>query len=332
MKHVTVLDPSISNRNLGDAIIVQAVLAELRSLVPGAYFYRVPTQDYLGQAARGAVERSDLVFVGGSNLLSSNMDRYNQWKVRLHDRFWRNSAILMGVGWWNYQADPNLYTRLLLRRVLHRSAIHSVRDAYALRKLAYAGLENVLNTACPTMWGLTPEHCRAIPAHKSENVLMTVTDYRPDAARDRALLEVLRRSYSRIFLWLQGAGDHEYARASLPGGFELVDPSLEALDELLASGIGLDYVGTRLHAGIRALGHRRRTVVIGVDNRAQEKGGDFCLPVVRRSDLAALPALIDGEFETRLDLPWEAIERWRQGVRSLVYGCETARPGAEATA
>lgn len=331
MMHVTVLDPSISNRNLGDAIIMQAVSAELQALIAGAYFYRVPTQDYAGQAARAIVERSDLVFVGGTNLLSSNMDRYRQWKVRLQDRFWRHSAILMGVGWWKYQPEPNLYTRLLLRRVLHRQVAHSVRDAYALRKLASAGVRNALNTACPTMWGLTPDHCRTIPAHKADCVLMTVTDYRPDVPADRTLLALLQQEYSRVFLWLQGAGDYAYVRGNLPGGFELVDPSVEALDELLASGISLDYVGTRLHAGIRALRHRRRTVVVGVDNRAQEKGGDFRLPVVRRSDLAALPAQINREFETRLDLPWEAIEQWRGQVQSLSLGREPARSGPEGT-
>ena len=41
--------------------------------------------------------------------------------------------ILLAVGWWQYQDGINDYTRLLLGRILHRTRLHSVRDAYTAR-------------------------------------------------------------------------------------------------------------------------------------------------------------------------------------------------------
>ena len=49
-----------------------------------------------------------------------------------------------------------------------------------------------------------------------------------------------------------------------------MSPTLEAFDNLLESEIDLDYIGTRLHAGIRAIQKKRRSIIIGVDNRALE--------------------------------------------------------------
>ena len=47
----------------------------------------------------------------------------------------------------------------------------------------------------------------------------------------------------------------------------------------------IDYVGTRLHAGIRALQHKKRTIIIGIDNRAIEKAKDFNLTVIDRKNI-----------------------------------------------
>ena len=49
----------------------------------------------------------------------------------------------------------------------------------------------------------------------------------------------------------------------------------------------IEYIGTRLHGGIRALQHGRRTMIIAVDGRAMEKKKDIHLPVVDRNTLDA---------------------------------------------
>jgi hypothetical protein len=42
----------------------------------------------------------------------------------------------------------------------------------------------------------------------------------------------------------------------------------------------VDFVGARLHGGIRALQRGRRTLTIALDNRAREIAGDTGMPVV----------------------------------------------------
>ena len=37
------------------------------------------------------------------------------------------------------------------------------------------GIQNVLNTGCPTMWRLTPEYCATIPTQKAKNVVFTLS-------------------------------------------------------------------------------------------------------------------------------------------------------------
>jgi polysaccharide pyruvyl transferase WcaK-like protein len=70
----------------------------------------------------------------------------------------------------------------------------------------------------------------------------------------------------------------------------------------------VDCVGTRLHAGIRALQRKRRAIILGVDNRAEEMGHDFDLPVVARGKVALeLEAEINGYWETRICIARQAI-------------------------
>jgi len=75
--------------------------------------------------------------------------------------------------------------------------------------------------------------------------------------------------------------------------------------------ISLDYVGTRLHAGIRALQKSRRTIIIGIDNRSLEKAKDFDITVVERKNLNGLKSRIKKPFTTRIKLPKKEIQRWK---------------------
>ncbi len=315
---IALFDTSIASPNIGDQIIMDSVRRQLGPLFPGAYFVNLPTHDIISKISRRLVERSDYSFVGGTNLLSSDMDRHNQWKIGRPDAKQLSDILLLGVGWWKYQDAANRYTRKLLKAVLHPTLLHSVRDSYTQRKLAEAGIENVVNTACVTMWGLTPTHCAQIPREKGDAVVATLTDYSRDHVHDAALLDALRRNYSKVYLWLQGVGDFEYAHSlDLPAGVELVDPSLVAYDELLASRLALDYVGTRLHAGIRAMEHKRRTLILAVDNRASEIGRDFNLPVIDRMRTDLLDDRLTSPGPTELSLPLDKIEMWKAQFAKL---------------
>ena len=115
------------------------------------------------------------------------------------------------------------------------------------------------------MWGFTPDFCESIPRQKAANVITTITDYNQDPARDEQMLATLLNEYETVSLWLQGNGDRKYA-SSLPSFVkcELIPSTLEAFDAALDAS-NTDYVGTRLHGGIRS-----PTQKAGVDYRHRQ--------------------------------------------------------------
>jgi hypothetical protein len=66
-----------------------------------------------------------------------------------------------------------------------------------------------------------------------------------------------------------------------------------------------------LHAGIRSLQMKRRSIIIGVDNRAIEKRRDFGIEVVDRGDFDRLKVLINEPFSTKINLKNENIAHWK---------------------
>lgn len=307
-KLVSVFDTTITDNNLGNEIIMASVWNHLRQALPDAFFIKLPYLDSIGSESIRYLRDSNLVFFGGTNCLTSDMQRYKQWGIDKSNFDKINNVILMGVGWWQYQDDPTAYTQKLLRHVLSHDFSHSVRDAYTATKLRRIGFDNVLVTGCPSMWGLTPEHCRSIPAGKSENVLVTFTNYN-QSADDEEVAKSLKKHYRKIFCWVQGPEDCNYVRKLL-SNVEIVKPSMASLDDILSSDLDLEYVGTRLHAGIRALQFRRRTIILGIDNRATEISKDFNLPVLARDDVRALESMIEGVFVTDIQMPFPDIQKW----------------------
>ncbi len=306
-------DTSILTKNLGDEIIMDAVRKELRSMVNNAFFINAPTHDYIGEEAFATLKDLPYSFIGGTNLLSGNMDTYNQWKINLNSVGKLNNVILMGVGWWQYQEEVNQYTKFLLQNVLSSDFMHSVRDSYTEKKLHSIGIKNVINTGCMTLWRLDEQHCKNIPSEKSDEVVMTFTDYKPSIKYDKALLDVAKQNYRKVYIWLQGEGDYRYLKELVGKDVEFIGPSLNAYDDVLSSHSNMvDYVGTRLHAGIRAMQHGRRSVIVSVDNRATEMGKDFNLPVVERLQIEAeLDKKINSQFSTSISLPDENIKQWK---------------------
>jgi polysaccharide pyruvyl transferase WcaK-like protein len=226
----------------------------------------------------------------------------------------------MGVGWWQYQKKPNLYTKILLNKVLSSDKTHSVRDSYTEKQLKSIGINNVLNTSCPTMWKLNKEHCSDIPNTKGENVLMTLTNYNKDPECDKKIIDVLNKSYKKVYFWIQAYEDYLYLKKlNYLNSVILVDPTLNSLDNILGSKESLDYVGTRLHAGIRAMNFKRRSIIIAIDNRATEKSKDFNINIVQRKNIdTKLSDIINSKFNTNILLPVKNINKWKLQVEESV--------------
>ena len=300
-------DPTISTANQGDFIIRNACEHVLHDCFPVQLSVAVPVRDRLSKVSMKHVGSADYAFVCGTNLLSSDMRRQRMWNIRLRDTvmmrcgdlhkrellnfrlireiFQRTHVILLGAGWYQYQDEPTGYTKRILKALLDGQYLHAVRDEYTRQRLLKLGITNVLNTACPTMWGLTDDKCAQIPTHKAERVVTTLTDYRSSTEQDEQMLTMLQKHYREVYVWLQAVEDYACLRqmdARVTQNLHLIQPNLRDYTALLASG-GIDYVGTRLHGGIHAMNMGCRSLILAVDNRASEfEGHESARPAPRR--------------------------------------------------
>jgi len=310
-KKVVLYNPSISSLNIGDHIIFDGANKQLEGLLSNAFVVEVSTHLPISRYLRHTKD-FDYKFVCGSNLLRGKMNRFfRQWDINIFNANNIGPCVLVGAGWWQYGDDPNYYTKKLYKKVLSSNIIHSVRDSYTEGQMRKMGFENVINTACPTMWSLTKEHCLEIPNSKSDEVVTTITDYNRDAINDKRMLEILCDNYKNVYLWLQGTMDYDYFKELKLNSekIKLIPPNLESYDAILEKNI--DFVGTRLHAGVRALQKKKRTIIIAIDNRAIEKEKDFNLKCLLRNENDLLSDLINSDFPTDINIPIENIEKWK---------------------
>ncbi|MEK7266440.1 MAG: polysaccharide pyruvyl transferase family protein [Pseudomonadota bacterium] len=306
---VTLLDTSVSSTNVGDEIIMEAVTNQLRRVLSNDYVNRVASHERMSAKSRGMIAKSDYVIAGGSNLLSSHAGIRSVWKLSPLDAALGQKFVMMGVGWYHDQGAPDPYTAWLFKSMFSREKIHSVRDGYSKKKLENLGVGNVLNTGCPTLWELPGDINERTPKTKAKNVVTTLNTYMKDREADTALLKLLQRKYEQVFAWVQTYADQDYLKSLFPS-ISLIAPNLSAYDAVLTSDLDLDYVGNRLHAGIRALQKGRRSIIIEIDNRAREMGRDFNLPTVARDDFASLEGMIETPRPMRISLPKAEIARW----------------------
>lgn len=310
-KKIVLYNPAVSSLNMGDHIIFDGAYRELEDLLSEAFIVEIsthlPVSGYLSYT-----RDFDYKFVCGSNLLRGKMNRrFRQWDINIFNAKDIGPSILVGAGWWQYGDDPNYYTKKLYKKVLSPNFLHSVRDSYTEKQLKIMGFDNVINTACPTMWSLTKEHCLEIPESKSDDVVTTITDYNKDPVRDKRMIEILCENYESVFLWLQGTEDHNYYKDLNinDSKVKLISPTLKAYDDILEKNV--DYIGTRLHAGIRALQKKKRTMIIAIDNRATEKQKDFNLKCIPREEVESLTEVINSSFSTEINIPIENIIKWK---------------------
>lgn len=304
--------PCIASENIGDYIIQDYVDKAIENMFGPCKVVSMPTKTILSRANYRWIRSGDYSFVCGTNLICSHMRKNHQWNVSVIDAFMLSDIILMGVGWWQYQDEPDAYTKWFLGRILSQKYIHSVRDSFTETMLKKAGIKNVINTGCPTMWGLTPEKIAHIPRNKAKSVVTTLTNYKRNDVFDKEMLEILLRSYEKVYVWLQAIEDYQQLRElGFDGMVEVIPPTLKAYDEILTRDI--DYIGTRLHGGIRALNAGKRSLIVAVDNRAIEISKDTGLPIIDRNNVKEmLEDKINEVSEFNITLPNENIETWKR--------------------
>lgn len=305
------LDVSLGSDNIGDHVIMDYCLQACSVALATDRFDRVPTHRYAPELDH---IRGKLKILCGTNLIYTHMEQSTQWAFP-HDVRNFDNLCMLGVGMQDLGIDEPFseYSLELLHLLLDNKWLHSVSDGYTMRRLREIGIKNVVNTACPTMWNLTPAHCSSIPKDKAPCCVATVTCHLPDADTDAYMLQTLLSEYKHVFIWLQGPYDYTYCLKGVvdPTAFTILPPSLEALDRVLERD-DVDYVGTRLHAGIRALNHGRRSLVVTVDNRARHISQDTGLPTLERTELGEkLTDWINGSYATEIVLPEEAIAAWK---------------------
>lgn len=312
MKKIMLFEPGISTDNLGDQIIVQGVKEAFRQILEQSFVIEFSTHLPLYNRHVQHCEKADLKLICGSNLLVGNFGsvfRFRQWPVDILTAKSLFPCILIGVGAQKYGQKIGPYSKMIYRKILDPSVFHSVRDSYTARQLQNAGIDNVLNTGCPSLWKMTPEKCAGIPVEKGREAIFTLTDYRKNPVRDQAMITELCRKYETVFFWPQGSGDFSYF-LSMEGTekVQIIPPSLKEYDAFLTAHEDLDYIGTRLHGGIRALQHNRRSLIIGIDNRALEMQKDYGLPVIRQENIEELGQWINRKRKTQISIPEKAVE------------------------
>ena len=122
------------------------------------------------------------------------------------------------------------------------------------------------------------------------------------------MIEIIKKNYKNVYFWPQGNGDWKYFN-TLPGAekIEVINPNLKAYNQFLENEEA-DFIGTRLHGGMRALQNRHRTLIIGVDNRAQELHKDYGVPVLDDGNIDKLENLILSNWSTDIKLPSDNIK------------------------
>ena len=319
MKKVMILDTSVGSLNMGDEIINDSIRKNWPELYSQNYICKYPTHtpphSWWQQLIHGRqirlYEDMDFKFLCGTNALYTNMIRpYPTWNVHLLNAGMYKNTILLGIGAGINSKNVNLYTKALYNKILSHDAIHSTRDEYTKELLEKLGFKAV-NTGCPTIWGLTPDHCKNIPQNKSNIAVFTLTSSHGDKVNDRLMIEILLKNYENVYFWPQQYSDLYYLQSLDIEGPIVITPNLSAYDKILDGTI--DYIGNRLHGGIRSLQHCNRSIIISIDYRAENMAKNYSLPVLRREDISEqLETLINSNFITEINgIDWDLINKWK---------------------
>lgn len=327
MKNIVLFDTSCASMNHGDEIIMRSVQKNAKDLLDGNFVLRFPTHapcfTFYQQSMRNPryrfVRKADHKFICGTNIINNKMYiPWPFWNINFFNVGCYKGAVLMGVGVSGFQQGNDRvtwYSKKLFSGFLSKEYKHSVRDERTKRIVeSICGEGSAINTGCPTLWGLTKEHCRQIPAEKANRVVFTLTDYAKDRESDENLIGTLNRCYDEVYFWPQGVGDMRYlATLKDSDSVKVISPGVSSFSELLEQG-GIDYVGTRLHAGIFAMQHKVRSIIQVVDNRAADMAETYNIVAIPRKS-PELEQMIRSEFATDVNIDTDSIEEWKNQFR-----------------
>lgn len=319
MNGILLLDPSIGTSNIGDNIIMECVEKELAAVMDESFVYHMPTHlpafhSYAVWRNSFAIQKysqSKYKFIGGSNILAKNMlTHYPQWNVNPFNCMPLSGSICVGVGA-GAGEKTNAYTTRLYRKILNNQYYHSVRDERTRKYVEQTLGLKAINTGCVTMWMLTPEFCSQIPRKKADNVVFTLTRKPSIDQRDQIIIDTLKKCYCHVAFWVQGDEDeHYFKQFANTNDIEIIPPHKAAYDQVLMRD-NIEYVGTRLHGGIYALRHKKRAIIISIDERARCISSDTGLITIDKDNINCLETLINSSFETVLNIPLDNIKRWK---------------------
>lgn len=320
MKKVLLFDTSVATLNMGDEIIMESIKKNMRAFFNDKYIITFPThtptfkqyQNILKPNLIAKYSSADYKFVCGTNLLYTNMLRPTPgWNINLFNTRIQKNAVLLGVGCGINSKKTTFYSKILYKKTLSNIYIHSTRDEKTKNMLEEMGIKAV-NTGCPTLWGLTDEHCEKIPKEKSLNAIFTLTsyEYARDVEKDKKMIQVIKKNYTNVYFWPQCIDDFEYLKElGEDHGVNILAPNLQGYKEILETDV--DYIGSRLHGGIFALQYARRTIILAIDNRASEMKKTYTIPCIERSEIDKLDSIINSNFSTKIQgLDFDKINKW----------------------
>jgi len=329
--YIALLDPSLPEDpnlqqppNLGDVLITEAVIEALNELFPEREIKRFASHKFMERKEMQMIKEAHFAFVGGTNLLFSDMLTWRELKLRKGKLTWLfpgiRNLILFGTGWGQGYGQPITFrSKILYKRILHPHLIHSTRDSYSASKLSGNIHYKTVNTSCPTTWNIRRENVNKL--NDTATCLFSLTDYDTDINSDENIIKLLLEHFNNLIFFPQGKHDAEYlysmeiVKKHKPF-FQLIDRNVDSFKQFINSE-KFCYVGTRLHAGIKCLQQGKDALIIGTDHRSFEMAKDINLPVIKRNQLDKLKQWLESEtlFNAPLNIPAKNIATWKNQFR-----------------
>ena len=320
MKKIILFNTAVGSFNQGDYIIKESIQREFAPYLKNNYVVELGTHtptcfiDQFRSQRNNELKKFRYGFVLGTNLFTTNrLHCENTWNFRYYNAITFPETILIGVGSSAaINSKVNFYTKAIYEKFFSHDFFHSVRDERTklyLEKMGY----KAINTGCATMWMLTKDHCKSITHLKSESVLFTLTDYSKSIENDKELLHILEQNYKKIFFWPQGSGDYEYLKSIQDKETKttIISPNIDSLNSFLDNN-ECDYIGTRLHAGLKALQKKKRSLILSVDNRAEDIKQTYNIPIAKRYDYESIKNFISYSYETNINIDEESISKFKK--------------------
>lgn len=321
MKEIVLMDTSIGGYNKGDEIIMDSATRGLADILSTGFCTRFPTHTQPGawyQIIKNwrydNLKHANYKFICGTDIVIQNMlTRVPRLNVNLFNCGPLCNSVLVGVGCSgsdSFEKNVNAYTKKLYSKVFSKDYIHSTRDEKTKVVLEKIGFKAV-NTGCVTLWPLTKQHCSEISDTKADSVVFSVAAKDKFIEADRKLLDILKRNYKKVYIWIQTMDDMPYLkRVGRLDDTEFINPSLQTYDQFLNS-VDCDYVGARLHGGIFAMQHKKRSIILSVDYRASEMQRTFNINCIPNENTDEIESKINSRFETKVNINEELINNWK---------------------